>query len=140
MPLIGGQRHKGIVEWNTDPTLDGLCFGLFIPPRFEGKSGWLHCDFLGELEVIGNIFEEVDKKARRAMSEKQEQADVRFIEFKGATYLRREDVVAVIETVSATEETDVRWRLEKLYRNLAGIGHEGTARIADPRYREDRSY
>ena len=58
---IGGQRYKGIVEWNTDPTLDGLCFGLFIPPKFEGKSGWLSCDFLGELEVVGNIFEEVDK-------------------------------------------------------------------------------
>ena len=58
---IGGQRHKGIVEWNTDPTLDGLCFGLFIPPKFEGKSGWLSCDFLGELEVVGNIFEGVDK-------------------------------------------------------------------------------
>ena len=54
---IGGQRYKGIVEWNTDPTLDGLCFGLFIPPKFEGKSGWLSCDFLGELEVLGNIFE-----------------------------------------------------------------------------------
>ena len=59
---IGGQRYKGIVEWNTDPTLDGLCFGLFIPPKFEGKSGWLHCDFLGELEVIGNIFEGVDNE------------------------------------------------------------------------------
>ena len=58
---IGGQRYKGIVEWNTDPTLDGLCFGLFIPPKFEGKSGWLSCDFLGELEVVGNIFEGVDE-------------------------------------------------------------------------------
>jgi uncharacterized phage protein (TIGR01671 family) len=58
---IGGQRYKGIVEWNTDPTLDGLCFGLFIPPKFDGKSGWLSCDFLGDLEVIGNIFEGVDK-------------------------------------------------------------------------------
>lgn len=58
---IGGQRYKGIVEWNTDPTLDGLCFGLFIPPKFEGKSGWLSCDFLGDLEVVGNIFEGVDK-------------------------------------------------------------------------------
>jgi len=58
---IGGQRYKGIVEWNTDPTLDGLCFGLFIPPKFGGKSGWLHCDFLGELEVVGNIFEGVDR-------------------------------------------------------------------------------
>ena len=58
---IGGQRYKGIVEWNTDPTLDGLCFGLFIPPKFGGKSGWLHCDFLGELEVVGNVFEGVDK-------------------------------------------------------------------------------
>jgi len=56
---IGGQRYKGIVEWNTDPTLDGLCFGLFIPPKFGGKSGWLRCDFLGELEVVGNIFEGV---------------------------------------------------------------------------------
>ena len=54
---IGGQRYKGIVEWNTDPTLDGLCFGLFIPPKFGGKSGWLRCDFLGELEVVGNVFE-----------------------------------------------------------------------------------
>ena len=58
---IGGQRYKGIVEWNTDPTLDGLCFGLFIPPKFEGKSGWLSTDFLGDLEVVGNIFEGVDK-------------------------------------------------------------------------------
>ena len=58
---IGGQRYKGIVEWNTDPTLDGLCFGLFIPPKFDGKSGWFSCDFLGDLEVIGNIFEVVDK-------------------------------------------------------------------------------
>ena len=74
------------------------------------------------------------------MSEKPEQADVRFIKFKGATYLRREDVVEVIETVSATEETDVRWRLEKLYRLLAGVGHEGTARISDPTFRDDRSY
>ena len=58
---IGGQRYKGIVEWNTDPTVDGLCFGLFIPPKFDGKSGWFSCDFLGDLEVIGNIFEGVDK-------------------------------------------------------------------------------
>lgn len=58
---IGGQRYKGIVEWNTDPTLDGLCFGLFIPPKFEGKSGWLSTDFMGELEVVGNIFEGIDK-------------------------------------------------------------------------------
>ena len=71
---IGGQRYKGIVEWNTDPTLDGLCFGLFIPSKFGNlpdpsckqsqmwvKSGWLSTDFLGDLEVIGNIFEGVDK-------------------------------------------------------------------------------
>jgi len=58
---IGGQRYKGTVEWNTDPTLDGLCFGLFISPKFGGKWGWLRCDFLGELEVVGNIFEGVDK-------------------------------------------------------------------------------
>ena len=69
---IGGQRYKGIVEWNTDPTLDGLCFGLFIPPKFGNlpdpsckqsqmwvKSGWLSTDFMGDLEVVGNIFEGV---------------------------------------------------------------------------------
>lgn len=56
---IGGQRYKGIVEWNTDPTLDGPCFGLFIPPDIHGFSGWLSTDFMGDLEVIGNIFEGV---------------------------------------------------------------------------------
>jgi len=58
---IGGQRYEGVVEWNTDPTLDGLCFGLFIPPTIHGFSGWLSTDFLGDLEVVGNIFEGVDK-------------------------------------------------------------------------------
>jgi len=53
---IGGQRYEGAVEWNADPTLDGLCFGLFM-----GKYGWLSTDFLGDLEVVGNIFEGVDK-------------------------------------------------------------------------------
>jgi len=53
---IGGQRYKGVVEWNTDQSLDNLCWGLWIPSK-----GWLHCDFLGDLEVIGNIFEGVDK-------------------------------------------------------------------------------
>lgn len=48
---IGGQRYEGIVEWNSDQSLDNLCWGLWIP-----NKGWLHCDFLGELEVIGNIF------------------------------------------------------------------------------------
>ncbi len=58
---IGGQRYEGVVEWNTDPTLDGLCFGLFIPPDIHGFSGWLSTDFLGDLEVVGNIFEGVYK-------------------------------------------------------------------------------
>ncbi len=58
---IGGQRYKGIVEWNVDPTLDGPCFGLFIPPDIHGFSGWLSTDFLGDLEVVGNIFEGADK-------------------------------------------------------------------------------
>ena len=53
---IGGQRYEGIVEWNSDQLLDNLCWGLWIP-----NKGWLHCDFLGDLEVIGNIFEGVDK-------------------------------------------------------------------------------
>ena len=58
---IGGQRYEGVVEWNTDPTLDGLCFGLFIPPDIHGFGGWLSTDFLGDLEVVGNIFEGVYK-------------------------------------------------------------------------------
>jgi adenine specific DNA methylase Mod len=49
---IGGQRHEGIVEWNSDQLLDNLCWGLWVP-----KKGWLHCDFLGSLEVVGNVFE-----------------------------------------------------------------------------------
>ena len=53
---IGGQRHEGVVEWNSDQSLDNLCWGLWIP-----NKGWLHCDFLGDLEVIGNIFEGVDE-------------------------------------------------------------------------------
>ena len=53
---IGGQRYEGIVEWNTDQSLDNLCWGLWIPTK-----GWLHCDFLGDIEVVGNIFEGVNK-------------------------------------------------------------------------------
>jgi hypothetical protein len=49
---IGGQKYEGIVEWNDDQCLDNLCWGLWIKNR-----GWLHCDFLGTIEVIGNIFE-----------------------------------------------------------------------------------
>jgi len=49
---IGGKRHEGIVEWNSDQLLDNLCWGLWVP-----KKGWLHCDFLGSLEVVGNVFE-----------------------------------------------------------------------------------
>lgn len=49
---IGGERYVGFVEWNSDQTLDNLCWGIWVP-----NGGWLHCDFLGEIEVIGNIFE-----------------------------------------------------------------------------------
>ncbi len=63
---IGGEVYNGVVEWNTDQTLGGIGLGLWIPSvSFDGHSyqraGWLATDFLGSIEVIGNIFEGVDK-------------------------------------------------------------------------------
>ena len=49
---IGGERHEGVVERNLDLTLDSLAWGLWIP-----KRGWLRTDFLGHIQIIGNIFE-----------------------------------------------------------------------------------
>lgn len=62
---IGGEVYNGVVEWNTDQTLGGIGLGLWIPSvSFDGHSyqraGWLATDFLGSIEVIGNIFEGVD--------------------------------------------------------------------------------
>ena len=63
---IGGEVYNGVIEWNTDQTLGGIGLGLWVPSiSFDGHSsqsaGWLVTDFLGSLEVVGNIFEEVDK-------------------------------------------------------------------------------
>jgi len=63
---IGGEVYNGIIEWNTDQTLGGIGLGLWIPSiSFNGhsyqKAGWLVTDFLGSIEVVGNIFEGVDK-------------------------------------------------------------------------------
>ena len=63
---IGGEVYNGVVEWNTDQTLGGIGLGLWIPSvSFDGhfyqRAGWLATDFLGSIEVIGNIFEAVDK-------------------------------------------------------------------------------
>lgn len=53
---IGGGRWTGEVIWNSDQSLGGLEWGL------QTKTGYLHTDFLGELEVIGNIHELLEKQ------------------------------------------------------------------------------
>jgi len=63
---IGGEVYNGVVEWNTDQTLGGIGLGLWVPSvSFDGhfyqRAGWLETDFLGSIEVVGNIFEGVDK-------------------------------------------------------------------------------
>lgn len=51
---IGGEKYFGEVQWNQDPTLDQLCFGLWT------KKGWLKTNFLGEILILGNAFENND--------------------------------------------------------------------------------
>jgi uncharacterized phage protein (TIGR01671 family) len=48
---IGGGRITGEVIFNTDQTLGNLEWGIFT------KDGYHTTDFLGEIEVIGNIYE-----------------------------------------------------------------------------------
>ena len=47
-----------------------------------------------------------------------EEIQVRKIKWRENVYLRLEDVQEMIRTVSATEGTDVKNRLEKLARNM----------------------
>lgn len=44
--------------------------------------------------------------------------DMRFIEVRGVRYLHAEDVVEFIAELGATEETDVRNRLNEAARNI----------------------
>lgn len=46
---VGGEKVIGTVEWNDDPTLDNIGWGLWVQ-----NKGWRSCDFLGTLEIIGN--------------------------------------------------------------------------------------
>ena len=47
---IGGNRYKGQVIFNRDQTLSNLEWGLWLI-----NGGYLRTDFLGEIEIIGNI-------------------------------------------------------------------------------------
>jgi hypothetical protein len=47
---IGGKRFVGEVIFNQDQTLSNLEWGLW-------NNGYYHTDFLGQIEVIGNISE-----------------------------------------------------------------------------------
>ena len=48
---IGGGKCKGEIVWNDDQSLSRLEWGLWT------KQGYLPTDFLGAIEVIGNIHE-----------------------------------------------------------------------------------
>jgi hypothetical protein len=48
---IGGKRITGEVVFNADRTLSNLEYGLWC-------NGYHPIDFLGEIEIIGNIFED----------------------------------------------------------------------------------
>lgn len=50
----------------------------------------------------------------------KERADVRFVLVKGVRYLRADDVATYLAGIAATEETDVRNRLNEVVRNLGG--------------------
>ena len=49
--------------------------------------------------------------------------DIRFISLKGTTYLKRVDVVEYLRELAATEETDVRNRIEEASKLLDEVGN-----------------
>jgi hypothetical protein len=49
---------------------------------------------------------------------------VRFIRRNLSTYLRKEDVIDMINEIAATEETDVRNRFAALMENLEKVGFD----------------
>jgi hypothetical protein len=51
-----------------------------------------------------------------------EKKDIRFIKHNDAVYLRLEDVAAFVRDIGATEETDVRNRLNDAAINIEKIG------------------
>jgi uncharacterized phage protein (TIGR01671 family) len=48
---IGGEIVEGEIMWNDDITLAPLSYGIWA------RKGFVKTDFLGEIEVIGNIYE-----------------------------------------------------------------------------------
>ena len=53
---IGGKRITGEVIFNTDQTLSNLEWGIWT------KDGYHPTDFLGEIEIIGNIYQNPELK------------------------------------------------------------------------------
>lgn len=49
--IIGGKAIRGKVIWNNDTTMSRLEWGVWT------KKGYYPTDFMGYLEVIGNIYE-----------------------------------------------------------------------------------
>jgi hypothetical protein len=56
------------------------------------------------------------------MEEQPEKTNVRFIVWRDAVYLRKEDVITMVLAVAYGEETDVRNRQEELADNINKVG------------------
>lgn len=56
------------------------------------------------------------------MEEQPEKTDFRFIVWRDAVYLRKEDVITMVRSVARGEETDVRNRQEELASNISKVG------------------
>ena len=54
----------------------------------------------------------------RFLEKNHKMFNIRHVNIKGITYLRAEDVVSYIQEIAATEETDVRNRLNEAANNL----------------------
>lgn len=53
-----------------------------------------------------------------------ENVDLRFVRANGNVYLRNEDVARLLREIGATEETDVRNRLEQAAQSVEKVGKE----------------
>jgi len=49
--------------------------------------------------------------------------DIRFVNINQTIYLRKEDVVAYIQELATSEETDTRNRIEEAAKNIGRIGN-----------------
>lgn len=58
-----------------------------------------------------------------------EKKNIRFIKHNDAVYLRVEDVAAFVRDIAATEETDVRNRLNAAVANIEKVGYGNTSSV-----------